>query len=419
MHGPMQARTEAGRRYVALMEEHAADFATRAEQHDREGSFPLENFEALHRSKVMAAMVPEEFGGLGVESIHDMVAGVSRLGRGDGSTAIAANMHISGGLIVRMDRDAARSRGDGATEGALEGLLGEIGSGAITFALLGTESGTDQLHPQVTATKTEGGYVINGRKIFGTGSPGANRFFTFLGVKSAEGEQQIAGVILPKGLKGLEVQDNWDALGMRASGSHDVVFRDCFVSDEQFGGALRLIWGEWSPPWFHLIIPANLGLAAVFFGIAEAARDYVVELVRTRRKKPSGRTLAERPTIQHWIAEIEIDRIAAQSMLEACALRVDEFYEINPPGSEVPSDDLHQLNKLFQVTKNVVTGRAVAVVDKAMTASGGSGYLSGSPLSRWYRDVRAGPIMQTYSPNEMYEYIARATLGLPMDEMTS
>lgn len=419
MYGPMQARTEAGRRYVALMEEHAADFATRAAEHDREGSFPLENFAAMHASKAMVAMVPEEFGGLGVESVYDMVTGVSRLGRGDGSTAIAANMHISAGLIVRMDRDAARRRGDTATVVALEGLLGEMGRGELTFSLLGTESGTDQLHPQVTATKTEGGYLINGRKIFATGSPGSNRFFTFLGMQSAEGESQIAGVILPKGLPGMEVKDNWDAMGMRGSGSNDVVFTDCFVSDAQFAGALQLIWGEWSPPWFHLIIPANLGLASVFFGIAEAARDYAVEHVKTRRKKPSNRTLAERPTIQHWIAEIEIDRMVAQSMMETCASGVDAFYEVNPPGTEVPFEDLHELNKLFQVTKNVVTGRAVSLVDKAMTATGGSGYLSGSPLSRWYRDVRAGPIMQTYSPNEQYEYIARATLGLPMDEMTS
>ena len=78
MHEPMQARTEAGRRYVALMEEHAADFAQRAAQHDREGSFPLENFEALQRSKAMAAMVPKEFGGLGVERVFDMVTGISR-----------------------------------------------------------------------------------------------------------------------------------------------------------------------------------------------------------------------------------------------------------------------------------------------------------------------------------------------------
>ncbi len=98
---------------------------------------------------------------------------------------------------------------------------------------------------------------------------------------------------------------------------------------------------------------------------------------------------------------MEINLIAARTMLDHCACKVDEFYEVHP----------------FQVTKNFVCDRAVAIVDRAMTASGGSGYLSGSPLSRWYRDVRAGPIMQTYSLNEQHEYIAKVTLGLPM-EMT-
>jgi len=86
--------TEAGRRFTALAEDHARDFATRAEQHDREGSFPVENIEALRRSGASGATVPSELGGLGVDSVHDYVAGVNRLGRGDGSTALAANMHI-------------------------------------------------------------------------------------------------------------------------------------------------------------------------------------------------------------------------------------------------------------------------------------------------------------------------------------
>src|SRR5262245_14056265 len=86
--------TEPGARLVELAEQHGADFATRADQHDRECSFPFQNIEARRKSGVMAACVPEELGGLGVESIHDYVLGINRLGRGDGSTAIGANMHI-------------------------------------------------------------------------------------------------------------------------------------------------------------------------------------------------------------------------------------------------------------------------------------------------------------------------------------
>src|SRR6516162_11610522 len=90
----LQPQTPAGARFVTLAEEHSADFATRADQHDREGSFPFENIEAMQRSGVMAACVPAELGGMGVESLHDAVLGINRLGRGDGSTAIATAMHV-------------------------------------------------------------------------------------------------------------------------------------------------------------------------------------------------------------------------------------------------------------------------------------------------------------------------------------
>src|SRR5688572_12355005 len=101
----LPARTEPGRRFVSAVEEHTSTFAARAEQHDREGSFPFQNFDDLRRSGVIAAAIPEHNGGMGVESLHDLMIGMSRLGSGDASTAIAANMHISGGaVIVRMLR---------------------------------------------------------------------------------------------------------------------------------------------------------------------------------------------------------------------------------------------------------------------------------------------------------------------------
>ena len=114
MNFELQPVTEPGKRFVKLAEEHAEDFATRADQHDREGSFPAENVEAMKKSGLMAATVPEEFGGLGVESMHDTALAIGRLGRGDGSTAIATNMHTFGGWAVTRAWKGAKSRNDAA-----------------------------------------------------------------------------------------------------------------------------------------------------------------------------------------------------------------------------------------------------------------------------------------------------------------
>jgi alkylation response protein AidB-like acyl-CoA dehydrogenase len=79
---------------------------------------------------------------------------------------------------------------------------------------------------------------------------------------------------------------------------------------------------------------------------------------------------------------------------------------------DVELADLHLLMKELQCAKSIVNRKAIEIVDKAMTLSGGAGFFSSNILSRLYRDVRAGPFMQPFSPNEAFEYIGRLALGL-------
>ena len=241
----LQPYTTAGTRFVALAEQHAADFATRADQHDREGSFSIENIAAMQQSGVMAACVPVECGGLGVESLHDAVLGMNRLGRGDGSTAIAATMHIFSAWVLTRTWRAATAAGETPQAERAASALRQMGTGELVRCSPQSEPGTDMLHPLVEGTKVEGDWRLNGRKIFGTLAPAASLLNVACRVRDAQGDFRRAVASVPRGSAGLEIKNNWDALGMRASGSHDIVFPDCFVPDSAiqppFRTPLRLV----------------------------------------------------------------------------------------------------------------------------------------------------------------------------------
>jgi L-evernosamine nitrososynthase len=405
----LQPLTPPGQRFVALADQHAADFASRAAEHDRDGSFPLENIAAMQRSGAMAACVPEALGGLGVTSVHDYMLGLSRLGRGDASTAIAANMHLFRPWRMTRLWEAAKAAGDVTYATGLERRLRQIGAGQLLMCACVSEAGTDILHPQLDATKTDGGWRLNGRKIFATMSPAAQLLDISFRFRDAQGGERMAMASIPHDSPGLEIQHNWDALGMRASGSHDILFTDCFIPDTAL---LDLgVWGEWSEPYLTGTLILAMGLAGVFLGMAEVARDLTVEAVKSRRKVPSGRTLAEHHAIQHLIAEIEIDLAASRAILGRSAMTAEAFFAQHP-AEGIPLRELHELMKDFQCAKWFVNRKAIDIVDRALTASGGAGYLSKHALSRLYRDVRAGPFMQPFSPNEAFEYIGKVTLGL-------
>jgi alkylation response protein AidB-like acyl-CoA dehydrogenase len=315
-------------------------------------------------------------------------------------------MHIAGAWEMnRLWR--WREHGDPAMLPVLEGLLRGVGGKQIILCGPSTEAGTDLNSPMTEATRDGDGYLISGRKMFGTLSPAANLCFSVLRVKHDDG-YHTSMAFYAKDSPGVTVHDNWDALGMRASGSHDVTLENVRVPAASVLPGRP--WGAIDAGFADNSVSINFTLATCFLGIAEAACDLALDLAR-RRKGPSGKALAERIPIQQLIAEVEIDLAVSRAIVERVSRLADEFFSTYPPG-QAPGHEAHQMLKQHQIMKYTVQRKAIDIVDRAMTTAGGSAYLSKSPFSRLYRDARAGPFMQPFAPYEAFEYIGKVTLGV-------
>lgn len=399
----------AGRRLVELAEAHAAEFWTRADRHDREGTFPFENWEAMRESGFLTGCVAEEQGGLGLAPVSDLLVAVGRLARGDGSTAIGATMHLVALWYFSWRFARAREVGDEALARQVRRLLRLAAGGRAIACVAISEAGTSLGWPKTTATPAGGGYRVSGRKTFCTNSPVGTLFLSSVRIQADGADDRLGFALVPRGTPGLEVQANWDALGMRASGSNDVVYDDCLLPRQMVmaAGPLGVLSAELLP----MVTVGALCLAGAALGIAERAQALVVESATTRRSGPARRLVAERHAIQTLVAESEVDLAAGRAVLARTAWLLDEGLG---GGGELQARHLDRLMAQVQCAALTAKRGAIAVVDRALTASGGGGYLSRNPLSRLYRDVRAGPFMQPFSPLEAFEYIGRVTLGLDL-----
>lgn len=409
----LSPRTTRGAAVVAAAEALVETFAKRAQDADASNEVCRENFADLITSGVASAFVPQELGGFGLESIHDWVLTIVTLARGDASTAIAINMHlgVSRGLALAYS-DAQADLGSGhARTLRLAEQLRSLVSGEMLICATATEPGTDNLHPLTEAVREgEGdsaGWRINGRKIFVTLSPIATHLAMNLRVRDP-GRDGVASVMLPMDTPGLMPQNDWDALGMRASGSQSVLFQDVRVplsAVHELGP-----WGQWSVPMLQNRTVANIPLVGAFLGIAEAAHDIAVAQLATRSRL--GRPASEQPGVQHVVAEMALELAQSRAILGVAATEVDEYFRRHAGQQRAATiEDAHRLMLDYQAAKWTVNRGAVAVVSQAMDLLGGSGYTNAHVLARLYRDVRAGPFMQPFAATELREYVGKVTLG--------
>jgi alkylation response protein AidB-like acyl-CoA dehydrogenase len=374
----LAAHTEAGARLVCIAEALAPELAARAAEHDRAGSYPFEAIDALKAAGYFTAPVPVELGGLGVSSAHDLVVASSRLARGDASVAIGVNMH----LVAVLNMERRRQAGDDRRARAFAASLEQIARDGVVLAAAISERGQDLTRPGTTATRTESGWRIDGHKWFCTMSPAATHLYVAV---TCAGEERYAYATVPINAPGVTVNDDWDALGMRASGSNSVTFDGVELPESGVRGGFEA--GD-PLPYMERNLVAGLFHASASLGIAEAA-----DAIARRRVSNDARAHMQ-------VADNAIDLAAARAVLSRAAALIDHG-----------ADETEALFAESQAAKAFANDAAARVVDRALALSGGAGYLNGSPLARAYRDVKAATFMHPLGANRAYDYLARVALG--------
>jgi alkylation response protein AidB-like acyl-CoA dehydrogenase len=396
----LTARTEAGTRLVALAETLAGDIVRDAAAHDRAGSFPFDSFSAVKTSGYLTAPVPVALGGLGVTSVHDVLVASTRLARGDAALTLGVNMHLVYVVNVVRRWEAARAAGDERRARAFAGSLEQVVRQGIVFAAATSEPGQDLTRPATVARRSGEGWIVSGRKVFCTMSPAADVFYTTVTFADDEGAGRYGYALVPRETSGVVVHDDWDALGMRASGSHSVSFDEVVLPASALPGGFRT--GD-AVGYMDRTLNAGLFHAAASLGVAEGAHSYVTGRLAASTSEPDARA-------RMLAAENAVELSACRGALSRAALLIESQFEAYP-SSNGPADELTRLYAEVQAAKAFVCEATVRIVDRALSLSGGAGYLNGSPLARAYRDVRAGAFMHPLGANRAFEFLGALELG--------
>jgi len=349
---------------------------------DRERVFPQPTLDALAQRGAWGLLVPPEAGGAG-GSLTALAQACATLGAACASS----------GMVFLMHSVTAATIAAGGGERAQE-TLADMAAGRALGTLAFSERGTGAhfYAPELQAAPHNGGVRVNGRKSFVTSGGHASVYLVLLAGEQ-EGTSEI--YLLRGDQPGMTFDGAWTGLGMAGNSSVamqlDGVEIDRGARIGPPGGGGDLIFGAVAPVFL-------VGLAAVNAGIARAAVDAAVAHVRDRRY-PDGSTLAELPTIQHAIADMDIAARGAR-------LAVDEAARLGEAGDEAALVAIME-------AKVAATETAARVTQTALEVTGGQGYTPALPIERHLRDARAGIVMAPTNA-VLKTWIGKALAGLPV-----
>lgn len=366
--------TDRQKRFLAIAQSLADQFAQRAAVHDREGTFPFENYADVRAAGLPALIVPEAYGGWGAGLLETLMT-MEALAVGDGSTALNVTMHMqtlggaleAGGwpsaLLEQVCRDAVE-RGFLINSIATEPELGSPSRGGKpkTRAKPLYEGGTEPV-----------AWLINGRKNFASMSPTLD--YMIIPAVLDDSSEAVARFLVPSSPE-IEIIETWDAMGMRTTGSHDIILHDVRVPHPYLiasGPTDKAHQKGKANAWFAL------GVSAVYVGVAVAALQAAARYAKERTPTALGKPIAELEGIQRRLGQAEMLIHQAETHLYYAA----ELWERHP-------EQRMELGPTIIAAKYTATNNAIDAVDHCMRVVGGSSMTRHLPLERYYRDVRGG-----------------------------
>lgn len=336
-----------------------------AQEIDETGEFPKETVKKLARYNMLGINVDEEYGGAGEDELSYTI-GVEELSKACGTTGVIVSAHTSLACypIARY-----------GTKEQKEKFLTPLAKGEKlgAFGLTEPNAGTDAAGQKTRAVLQGDKYIINGSKIFITNGGEAETYIVFAMTDPSKGIKGISAFIVDKNTKGFSIGKVEEKLGIRASATTELIFKDMEIPKENLLGRE----GKGFKIAMDTLDGGRIGIAAQALGIAKGAMDETVKFVKER--KQFNRSISNFQGIQFMLADMEAKINAASLLVYNAAMTKN---------SKKPFSKEAAMAKLY------ASEVAMEVTTKAIQLHGGYGYTRDYPVERMFRDAKITEIYE-------------------------
>ncbi len=354
----------------------------RAELDEKE-EFPWDIMKVCADAGLMGISIEEEYGGFGGGVLENSLAveEMSRVCLGVATSYAASGLGAHPIMLYGSPEQKKK-------------YLPDIASGKklAAFGLTEADAGSDAGSIRTTATRTEGGYLLNGTKQWITNGGEAETYTVIAMTDRSKGPRGASAFILEKGMPGFTFGKKENKMGIRASATRELVFQDCFVPKENLiakegmGFIITMRTFDRTRP----------GVGAQGVGLAQGALDEAVRYAREREQ--FGKKIISFQAVQHMLADMAIQVEAARALVYAVSRYIDL------------SKDPKEISKVSGMAKVFASDTAMKVTTDAVQVFGGYGYMKEYPVEKMMRDAK---ILQIY---EGTNQIQRNVIGLELSK---